>query len=895
MMNAFPKKNRKGLAIVEIIIALAIIAVVALTAATVLSGAYLTLMKEKSITSTVLEAQKDAEHIINTQRASDTGYVVYSDCFVPNHKVRLKQFEITKGEQVFYSLVSKIHSVAEVLPRVQKISTKFEDGGKDISTDFYYPTSTLKVKGEFEMDATTMHNFMVNTVYWYISKPGYYIPSSIETVEYGEGRIPYFPADYELVTHTADQPYTDFSLAKYGGRHIVMEVVPATLRGVLGDKAHADSLYIHALSYTNNIYAHYDASCLDVSPEYYLLEEKRILKWKDITNHGRDGFIQGAGKLILVQSPADSENYAGHDVKFQNSARLQIAKPDPTDKTPKTIFIVRRGGSDTKTAGYKTLYEGSSKTGKAPIDTVEYASDYQLHVYSYDRWPIDASGNPIPLSVTPSSVEDGVINEVIVYSSKLNDGSDASNAALKLIKDYLQAKYNSNNKDVITEVLSVKDVLLTVKGGTEFRAPSEANAVLKDGRVVPVNVQWNAAQLTAATEAIKAGNATDKPIVKVVQGNIVNSPSKPVKMIITIPVGDSIALKLKDRVIAKGQKTKLKIAVETTDTDPEVEISFSKDGIVSVDNKKVKVVGETSVELKALKNGRIDVVVTYGTTTRKVQLVVTEEEPPTMNRVLWLDAMDAETLRLDAGGKVLEWKNKEGTDPKTNFTSIIADAPTYTSKYDTAYLEFSRGKNLKAEKLDGIDFRAPYNQSEIVIYFVGKLNDKTSPHALFSQSHKDTRLDYINLPAYVLKADMKEEEVEQAVYNESGDLEVKDDKDDDDSDEEDADTNVELNKKFVIYGSIRHRRDIEGAINHDFFDLTLGAGQGEDWLLPEEENFNVPSHEMYTADTSDFYIGKAMGGLTFDGRVYEVLIYKGIQDPTTTEKVLKYLKQKWYD
>jgi prepilin-type N-terminal cleavage/methylation domain-containing protein len=111
--------------------------------------------------------------------------------------------------------------------------------------------------------------------YWYISNPGYYIPSSPPT----------FPDDYQIIPeHTTSLIGT--IPETYAGKFIKLVVTPVGEKGQMGTSVESNAVYISSMPLNDNLIFHLDASYInptDTTQVRALSAVNYIKKWIDIS------------------------------------------------------------------------------------------------------------------------------------------------------------------------------------------------------------------------------------------------------------------------------------------------------------------------------------------------------------------------------------------------------------------------------------------------------------------------------------------------------------------------------------------------------------------------------------------------------------------------------------
>lgn len=280
-------KNKSGMTLLEIIISLAIFAIINVGFYGMFSTVFINMYKTSKITESAFLSQQVIEnHIAEVKQKLKNGLVdqVTDDklsitLFSGSNERTVSAFHLTEN-MINGKLVETL--VAENRPpqlRVPVITSEVIIKAKNGSTTINYPNIALRDTYDIILEGgtPTVDNeglLIQHLYYWYISKPGFYTLS----------QPPLFPEDFEILAgYTAKDIVT--IPESFGGKFLVLMVTPVGEKGAMGDSVVSNEVFISPLPVTSNLLLHFDASWINTKEGSTEYSGDRVQRWYNISSN----------------------------------------------------------------------------------------------------------------------------------------------------------------------------------------------------------------------------------------------------------------------------------------------------------------------------------------------------------------------------------------------------------------------------------------------------------------------------------------------------------------------------------------------------------------------------------------------------------------------------------
>lgn len=275
-------KNKSGMTLLEIIVSLAIFAIMSVGFYGMFSTVFINMYHTSQVTESAFQSQQVIEsRIADVKQKLKDGLLDE----VTDERISITLFDGSNERSVYvYHLSENMINgklietlIAENRPpqlRVPVITSDVIIKAKNGSTEIKYPNIANRNNYDIVLEGGTPtvdnEGYLIQHLYyWYISKPGFYTLA----------QPPLFPEDFEILAgYTAKDIVT--VPESFGGKFLMLMVTPVGEKGAMGDSVISNALYISPLPVYSSLLLHYDASWINKTNtnEY---NNDRVQRWYD--------------------------------------------------------------------------------------------------------------------------------------------------------------------------------------------------------------------------------------------------------------------------------------------------------------------------------------------------------------------------------------------------------------------------------------------------------------------------------------------------------------------------------------------------------------------------------------------------------------------------------------
>lgn len=361
-------KNKSGMTLLEIIISLAIFAIINVGFYGMFSTVFINMYKTSKITESAFLSQQVIEsHIAEVKQKLKNGLVdqVTDDklsitLFSGSNERTVSAFHLTEN-MINGKLVETL--VAENRPpqlRVPVITSDVIIKAKNGSTTINYPNIALRDTYDIVLEGgtPTVDNeglLIQHLYYWYISKPGFYTLS----------QPPLFPDDYEILAgYTAKDIVT--IPESFGGKFLVLMVTPVGEKGAMGDSVISNEVFISPLPVTSNLLLHFDASWINDNEGSIEYSSDRVQKWYNISSNIPTAPNPTGSLPTIVVSQTSNRTFGV--TRSSSTGTQQLSNTNAftgtSGKQNLTVYFIANFSTSNGTAQNITLLNSSSTSTK---------------------------------------------------------------------------------------------------------------------------------------------------------------------------------------------------------------------------------------------------------------------------------------------------------------------------------------------------------------------------------------------------------------------------------------------------------------------------------------------------------------------------------------------------
>lgn len=546
--------NNKGLTLIEIILAIVLLSIIALTFISALSAHFVMLSNTKTITEDVFTAQKSVERQIE-----DIKTKIYEGKPVANGKdYELFGRDITgypvrvniNSNKVINTVVGETRTPQFTVPEASDVQLDlYLNTSRQADNDDYSKRPGLNIRASSNVDGNGV--FLLNKHEWYVSRPGFYIPIvGVDNIDrdFDLGRLyPLFPNDYIPIPIKSESNMQSSSILSvieddYAGRHIIYTITPFAESGRKGDTIISEPVYLRGLPNISNLILHLDASLIskeDTDSINTVGENLYVRRWMNAAtnnNHAQQADANLQPELMEVQYQDDvyvwgkstlkkesatsalmnipSFNYGGGNL---NSFTFLMVLKGNTVQPGGTNILLGKNSFNNRVWSFGWQADGSLGFGKSNMATLlsNQGIDDSWHVFTgiatNNRVDIRLDGVPgtsrnssgnYNINNLDINWNDLEIAELVMYSgTKTVD-------ELYEIEQYLINKYNPDPSIAEMKILSLRPLISgTVYKGQTFTLPGMLPANMSNGTIQDVAVTWSNS-IDTSTLGMKSSTAT---------------------------------------------------------------------------------------------------------------------------------------------------------------------------------------------------------------------------------------------------------------------------------------------------------------------------------------------------------------------------------------------------
>jgi prepilin-type N-terminal cleavage/methylation domain-containing protein len=543
-MSLSDKYNNRGMTLVEIIVAIAILGIISITVITAIGSYYKLTVRGKSITQDVFLVQENMENsIYEVKEKLREGQAVtwpshnYSLFSGQPYAVSVTGYTLNESvdNRDLTTIVSSSVSPELPVPVIGTVTISKSDSSKN-----YAAYTALNLTGNVTYSSST--DLFFTQYQWYKSRDGYNMPvySTPEEIEVGI-RYPRFPDDYEPISGATSATLSN--LTDYGGHHIIFAATPIAHSMKMGITKYSEPLFLYGPPVISNLKYHLDASVINKTDTnqvrhdsatdiYYIKQWPNLVKYLDST-----AIADASQTTEAIQPQLNEYSFNGTDIPevWGQTASSSVSGSNvnvssyaswSTDPDNITFFIVVKMDSSLLN---QTIMQGTnwqlgvnaagevylSKAGNVINAVASEGIDDKLHVISgkmtgsevsfkIDKgyeYSVSAGSDPSTrsLSLFATNFE---IAELLIYHSDMADTDIEKNI------EYLLSKFDPNI--IPWTISSLHNMTDTAAQGATYVMPQKALATMTNSATRYVDVTWNG---TINTDTVGSQTITGYAVV----------------------------------------------------------------------------------------------------------------------------------------------------------------------------------------------------------------------------------------------------------------------------------------------------------------------------------------------------------------------------------------------
>ena len=529
--------NNKGMTLIEIIIAIAIIGIISIGILSGFSTGFSMIIKGRGLTEDTFSVQKEVERAIEDMKKdiedgsapTPQSITLFSGDLQRTVEYHPLNKSLASGIDVSVFVTKRL--IQFPLYDISNVKVEFNNGGSYAYIDQSPP---LFARQKNEPTINDPDSVRAAEIYrWYVSRPGFNLPihegSFPEEIQMGS-LWPGMSDFIEIKTGLSSQykQLTNMELQNFAGRHIIHTVTPGTVHGRTGTEVISNYLYISGLPYSKDLKVHLDASYINVDNKDEF--DINVKKWNNISEPSYNATSISAPNLGIAEENNSYWRFLegnGSNMVINNSIgntqemTFFMAGKFNNTHTDKKIIGNNRWGVGWSSNG-QLEFHLKDNTGKT------YSAETSIYVEPNEWYVltgiVDSSGvsfkiarsesmadnsgfTPMNFSLGPINLEwfEGMnLAEVLIYDKALNGQNRAK------VEQYLISKYNPPEQSIKIDYL--ENQTRNVFVGDNFTMPF-VTARMSNGATQVVPVNWNPSKIDTSVvgQVTAIGTAVSDP------------------------------------------------------------------------------------------------------------------------------------------------------------------------------------------------------------------------------------------------------------------------------------------------------------------------------------------------------------------------------------------------
>lgn len=298
--------NRKGMTLIEIIVAIALLGIIAATTFPAMTYGYIQVLGQKKFTVDTFSIQQQVEEEMEIARTTDIAAGDPEvDIFGKTVKGHLVQMDIKEGTGTAHGQINVFvpkYKVEYQVPQIASVSLKLYRNGAEVyplPDDLFPLDHTVSLEGDYVNGP--QDEFLMNVYRWYMSPVTADPPSSVKDYiiikEWNEARTPVSyedSDDFSIVPNIEENydtldfdefSYTDEQIEdEFAGRYFIYSVTPYSKIGRVGVEVFCDPISTNKITNIDDVRVTVPVGAAEyVIPEMYRHVQAEMLVGDPIT------------------------------------------------------------------------------------------------------------------------------------------------------------------------------------------------------------------------------------------------------------------------------------------------------------------------------------------------------------------------------------------------------------------------------------------------------------------------------------------------------------------------------------------------------------------------------------------------------------------------------------
>lgn len=335
------RKNVNGFTLIEIIVSLAIFALISVSFLTMFSTVFIstyktseiteeTFMTQKLLENEILDIKSKLENGLHSEiTTTPTNYVLF-DSLGSNYRRSVTAYPVNlalSNGQIIESLVSQIRPPQLIVPVINSPVVITADTTVPVAYPNIGMKQLLTINGQTPSNISNPGYLIHMLNYWYRTSEKYYTPYLPPT----------FPDDFQVITQYTDKVIPVIT-DDYSGKFVQLMMTPVGEKGQVGQSVPSNAILVSSMPVNTNLLLHMDASFIDTNSSTEVISNlSRVRQWKNISS---------TSMTVLTTS--------------NNNASPEFVIEELGVQTPRRVISVQKNSTNTT----QTLANTSTITGK---------------------------------------------------------------------------------------------------------------------------------------------------------------------------------------------------------------------------------------------------------------------------------------------------------------------------------------------------------------------------------------------------------------------------------------------------------------------------------------------------------------------------------------------------
>lgn len=281
------RNNVNGFTLIEIIVSLAIFALISVSFLTMFSTVFIstyrtseiteeTFMVQKLLENEILDIKSKLENDLHAEITTTPADYVIFDSLGSNYTRTVTAYPVNfalANGQIIESLVSQIRPPQLIVPVINSPVVITANTTVQVAYPNIGMKQLLTINGQTPSNISNPGYLIHMLNYWYRTSAKHYTPYLPPT----------FPDDFEVITQYTDKVIPVIT-DDYSGKFVQLMMTPVGEKGQVGQSVPSNAILVSSMPVNSNLLLHMDASFIDTNSSTEVISSlSRVRQWKNIS------------------------------------------------------------------------------------------------------------------------------------------------------------------------------------------------------------------------------------------------------------------------------------------------------------------------------------------------------------------------------------------------------------------------------------------------------------------------------------------------------------------------------------------------------------------------------------------------------------------------------------